>query len=245
METNFKGYDFQSSLERIDEILNSSSSFDEKDNIPKRSDLTYTNGYYVKCSSLFIDLRDSSEMTSIHQKRVLAKIYRSYISEAVAILNGALICKEISIVGDCVSAIFEAEYKNQIDRAFAAGFTLNSLIKTINYKLEKKGYSTIKAGIGLSFGRVLMIKAGYSGSGINDVVYMGDAVNQASKMCAKASKEITSPIVVTPDFYANLNEHNQELLSANTLLFTPDYYYGSVIHKEMEEWLVEQMKLDS
>lgn len=51
-------------------------------------------------------------------------------------------------------------------------------MKVLNYKLKKAGYDTpIKAGTGASWGRALMIKAGLSGSGINDVVYMGDVVN--------------------------------------------------------------------
>jgi len=244
VESNYKWYDFDKSLDRLDEILNSASSFEDKDEIPKRTDLTYTNGYYVKCSALFVDLRDSSKMPELHQKRVLAKIYRSYISEIVAILNGYSICKEINIIGDCVSAIFKAKYTSEIDEAFAAAFRINTIIQILNYKLEKKGYSPIKAGIGMSFGRVLMIQAGYSGSTINDVVWMGEAVNQASKMCSKASKDISSPIVVTPDFYSNLNDHNQGLLSESGYYESPKYYHGSVVDTVMYEWLKKKKEKD-
>ncbi|NMI05037.1 adenylate/guanylate cyclase domain-containing protein [Paenibacillus sp. SZ31] len=241
MESNYKAFNFEKSRERLDDILNSTSSFEEKDTIPSRDQLTYTNGYYVNCSSLFIDLRDSSKLPERHQSKVLAKIYRSYISEAVAIINGEINCKEINIVGDCVSAIFESQYKYQIDGVFSTIARLKSLIDVLNYKLEKKGYSTIKAGIGASYGRVLMIKAGYSGSTINDVVYMGEAVNKASKMCSKASKEISSPIVVTSVFFNNLNADNQKML---THKYLDDLYHGSVVNIEMNNWLDEQRKKD-
>ena len=244
MESNYKTYDFYKSLGRLDEILNSASSFEDKDEIPKRSDLTYTNGYYVNCSALFVDLRDSSKMPELHQKRVLAKIYRSYISEIVAIINGSSICKEINIIGDCVSAIFKSQFKDEVDEVFSVAAQIHSLIDVLNYKLTKKGYSTIKAGIGMSFGRVLMIKAGYSGSTINDVVWMGEAVNQASKMCSKASKDISSPIVVTPDFYSNLNDHNQGLLSESGYYESPKYYHGSVVDTVMYEWLKKKKEKD-
>lgn len=39
-----------------------------------------------------------------------------------------------------------------------------------------------RVGIGLAYGRALMIKAGYKGSTINEVVWMGDVVNEASKL---------------------------------------------------------------
>ncbi|MGJ3197701.1 adenylate/guanylate cyclase domain-containing protein [Peribacillus frigoritolerans] len=242
MKSNYKSYEFEKSLDRIDAILDSSSLFEDKDTIPKREDLTYTNGYYVNCSSLFIDLRGSSQLPKIHQKRVLAKIYRAYISEMVAIINGSTLCKEISIVGDCVSAIFETNYKEDINAVFAVAFEMNALIDILNYKLEKKGYNPIKAGIGLAYGRVLMIKSGYNGSGINDVVWMGDAVNQASKMCGKANKDVSYPIVSTELFYNNLSEHNQGLMTKHLL---EGYYYGNVVRIDMNKWLTDAKEKDA
>ncbi|SHR09504.1 family 3 adenylate cyclase [Mycobacteroides abscessus subsp. abscessus] len=243
METNHKFYNFDNSLERIDEILDSASSFEDKDDIPKRDTLTYTNGYYLKCCALFVDLRDSSKLPQIHQKKVLAKIYRSYISEIVAILNGFENCKEINIVGDCVSAIFKGQFKEQVDDTLSAAAMIRSLIDILNYKLEKKGYTSIKAGIGLSWGRVLMIQAGYSGSGLNDVVWMGDAVNQASKMCSKAMKDVQDPIVVTNDFYLNLNDNNKKHFTASNpypTLITPEYYSCGVVNLIMNDWIKQQ-----
>ncbi|MBE7106118.1 adenylate/guanylate cyclase domain-containing protein [Bacillus cereus] len=243
MQTNLKTYKFEDSRNRIDEILDSSSNFDEKDEIPKRDDLTYTNGFNVKCCALFVDLRDSSTLPEVHQKKVLAKIYRSYISEIVAILNGYSNCKEINIVGDCVSATFGGQYISQVNETFEAAAKINSLIQVLNYKLEKKGYTAIKAGIGLSWGRVLMIKAGYNGSGINDVVYMGDAVNKASKMCSKAMKEVQKPIVATQDFYNILKKDYKELFSASSI-YNP-YYSSKAVNVPMNDWLVEQEEKDA
>ncbi|MCA1057570.1 adenylate/guanylate cyclase domain-containing protein [Rossellomorea aquimaris] len=242
MQTNFKTYKFDDSISRIDDILNSTSNFDDKDEIPKRDTLTYTNGYYVKCCALFVDLRGSSTLPQVHQKKVLAKIYRSYISEIVAILNGFLHCKEISIVGDCVSAIFSGKYKQNVNETLDAAGQINSLIQILNYKLEKKGYTAIKAGIGLSWGRVLMIKAGYNGSGLNEVVYMGDAVNQASKVCSKAMKDVQKPIVITKNFYDNLKKEYQEMFTSSSN-FDP-YYSSSAVSIAMNNWLKEQKEKD-
>ena len=38
-----------------------------------------------------------------------------------------------------------------------------------------------------------MIKAGYSGSGINDIVYMGDVVNRAAHLAHKAGQDFSTP----------------------------------------------------
>jgi len=67
----------------------------------------------------------------------------------------------------------------------------------------------IRAGIGVEYGRVLMIKAGYRGSNINDVVWMGDAVNRASELSSYAGKFIVPRIYVGSVFHRNLSEPNK------------------------------------
>ncbi|MGI2260591.1 adenylate/guanylate cyclase domain-containing protein, partial [Shewanella sp. GXUN23E] len=116
METKYKEYKHEESFDRLDEILDSSdTSFPEVNEIPSRDRLTYKNGYYVNCSALFVDIRDSSELPNKHKRPTLAKIYRSYISEIVAIMNGNTNCSEIRIEGDCVSGIYNTPMKWQID----------------------------------------------------------------------------------------------------------------------------------
>ncbi len=52
----------------------------------------------------------------------------------------------------------------------------------------------------MDYGRVLMIKAGFAGSGINDVVYMGDVVNRAAHLAHKAGRGWQQPIWVGSTF---------------------------------------------
>lgn len=85
MEATNKFYDFNKSLERIDEILNADNKqYEEKKSIPSRDTLTFTNGFYVDCTALFVDICDSSKLPEYQNRPVLAKIYRSFISELVA-----------------------------------------------------------------------------------------------------------------------------------------------------------------
>lgn len=96
-------YNVEKSSERMDDILNSdNSNFADKDSIPLRSDMTFKNGYYVNVTAIFIDIVGSSDMTDKHKRPTLAKMYRAFLSECVAIMNAEDNCKEISINGDCV-----------------------------------------------------------------------------------------------------------------------------------------------
>lgn len=244
MEATNKTYDFASSLERIDEILNADNKeYEEKDSIPSRSGLTFTNGYYVNCTALFVDICDSSKLPDYQYRPVLAKIYRSFISELVALFNGASKSKEVNINGDCVWAVFDTPNKDDIDSVYSTACMANALVGILNYKLNKKGYKTYKVGIGIDYGRALMIKAGHKGSTISDVIWMGDVVNQACHLAAKGNAPYSNgcPIMLSNTIYNNLNSHNQGLCSYNSYF---SCYQSNAINIAMNNWLKEQKEKD-
>ena len=237
--TNRITYAVEKSAKRMDDILNAGSgNFSDSDTLPARSSLTYTNGYYVKITALFIDIVGSSDMTDEHKRPVLAKLYRSFISECTAIMNSESSCKEISINGDCVWGVFATPCKSDIDDVFSVAAKLNSMVKILNYKLRKKGYSTISVGIGMDYGRALMVKAGYSGSGLNDVIWMGDVVNSACHIANRAGRDGKKAVLVSSFIYSNLNEHNQGLLNTTTIGWDT-YYQGNIINIGMDNWYEE------
>lgn len=235
MKANHKAYDHTASFARIDDIIAASeNSFEELDSIPARERLTFTNGFYVNCTALFIDLRDSSALPSKYTRPKLAKLYRSYISESIAVLSGADKVAEVSIDGDAVWAVIDTPYKSDIDDAFSAAARLNSLVNALNCKYHRHDIEQISAGIGMSYGRALMIKAGYSGSGINDVVWMGDVVSHAAKLSGYGNKTWSDkPVMVAEIVHSNLNDHNKGLLHWNA---NRGCYHGDVINKVMDEW---------
>lgn len=238
VETKHMYYNFNNSLKRIDEILDSSDNdYEEKGtSIPSRNNLTFTNGFYVDVSAIFVDIRDSSSLSEIHRRPTLAKIYRSFISEVVAIMNGDKTCHEINIVGDCVSGIFETKTKGDIDNLISLACRIYSLIEIINCKLSKKNIQNIKVGIGIDDGRALMIKAGYKGSEINEIVWMGDVVNSASKLCNSANRYNSKQILISSTIYNMLNEYNRGLFNWN---YSNSCYETNAYNIEMNEWLEE------
>ncbi|MDP3314140.1 hypothetical protein [Lutibacter sp.] len=242
MKSNFINYDFEKSRERIDNILKTEDkSFEEVDKIPSRDKLTFNNGFYVnKTSALFVDIRESSKLPSKYQRPVLARIYRSYISEVVAVINGNNWCSEININGDCVWGVFDAQYKPQLDSVFSTAAEVSSVIDTLNCKYKKKGIDPLEIGIGLAFGRVLMIKAGYNGSGLNDVVWMGEVVNESSNLCGYGNKTWNDrEVMVSSDFQCNLNDHNKGLLEWNS---NRSCYHGNIINTGMNDWIDKNCK---
>lgn len=206
---------------RIDRILaQSDNSFPEKEAIPSMDTLTHTNGCYVPCVALFVDIRDSSTLTELHNRPVLAKIYRVFLSEVSAVMHSNGLHRQVKIVGDCVQGIFTAPRPNEnISRVFTTVQRISSIVEVINKKLVKKNYTPIRVGIGLSYGNALMIKAGFSGSGINEVVWMGDVVNEASALCDYGNKSPDfgdKELMLSDSVYQKLTSEQKALVSWHT-----------------------------
>lgn len=237
--TNVPSFNLESSLKRIDAILNADNKqFEEANSIPSREKLTYTNGFYVDCAALFVDIRESSTMTDEHKRPVLAKVYRSFISEIVALFNENNITKEVNIHGDCVWCVCDTPYKSDIDELFSMTARACSMVDILNYKLKKKGYTTYSVGVGIDYGRALMIKAGCEGSGINDVIWMGDVVNQACHLCNDAnSGYFDKRVFLSNVIYNNLNEDNQKLCTKDV---GRDIYQANIVNITMNDWLKKQ-----
>lgn len=236
------GYDIVKSVERISEILDATSfNSNDQEGIPSRSLLTYSNGFYVNVTALFIDIVGSSDMTDSSKRTTLAKIYRSFISECTAIMNSSINCEEININGDCVWGVFRTQYQSEIDSVFSVAAQLNSLVSILNYKLRKKNYQQISVGIGIDYGRALMVKAGYSGSGLNDVIWMGDVVNKASNLCHLAGRDGREPILVSSIIQSNLCEEYKKLLTP-TSVQRENCYSANVVNTNMEKWYEENCR---
>ena len=237
MQATNTTYNLQNSLDRIDEILNSPNICETKDSIPSRGDLTFTNGFYVNCAAIFVDICGSSELTNVHTRPVLAKIYRSFISELVALFNGEETCREISINGDCVWGVFEINISTQANIIVDIAAKASSLIDILNHKLQQKGYQTIQVGIGADYGRALMAKAGYKSSSINDVIWMGDVVNSACHLCSFGSKTSNdNRVMISESIYNNCSDKYKGYFNKN---YNRNCYHGNIHNIAMNTWLQE------
>ncbi len=238
MEAKYSSYDFNESIERIAEVLNSSDAeYKDKDSIPSRDALTFNNGFYVSCSALFVDIRGSKSLSEKHSRPVLAKIYKTYISELIAVLREHWGVNQIYIEGDCVWGIFETSDQFDFDCLFTVAKKASSLVDILNIKYKKKGYSEIKIGIGISYGESLMIKSGYKTSGINEITWVGKLVGEAAKLCSYGNREFyDKEIQVSKEFYDRLSESNKSNFSKN---LHRDCYHSNAIDSSMNE-LVKQ-----
>ena len=124
---------------------------------------------------------------------------------------------------------------------FSAAYTINGIIQVLNKKLEANGYNKIKIGIGIAKGDALMVQAGYNGSGLNDVIWMGNVVNYTCHLCGSANKNSNSLINISREVYdgleGKLGYNNIPYQDMKRRPLGENYYTGSVILHSIEEWL--------
>lgn len=240
MEASFLNYDFSACLARIPNVLdNSDNSYEDRKDIPSHDLLTYENGFYVNASVIFVDMRDSSSLSGKHTRPVLAKIFRTYITETIAILRGNPNIQEIYIEGDGVWGAFSTPLKLDINSVFSTAAQISSIVDVLNIFYMKKNYSSITIGTGISYGSSLYIKGGYKGSGINETVWLGKVVGEAAHLASFGNKTfLDQETMVSNIFYDNLNDQNKLLLSQNA---NRACYHGNIINTFLDAWVKENL----
>jgi class 3 adenylate cyclase len=233
MKVTHSIYNFDKSLERIDGILNSSDNeYKKHKGIPSEGSLNFKNGFYVDITVVFIDIRGSKKLAEKHKRPVLAKIYRSYISEVIAVMKDNSTINDIFIEGDGVWAVFNTLNNTDVQSVFSTTLKISSLINALNKKMSKKGYSEIQVGIGIEDGESLYIKAGYKDSGVNEIVWIGKVVGESAKLSGYGCKEWNDKrIMISEKVYKKLIKYQQGFLEQNK---NRDCYHGTFWWKDYE-----------
>ena len=182
-------YDYMQGKNRVESILDNYMRIEEKKKLPSDGDFTFENGYRTWLTSIFIDIRDSSVLFTSENQEETAKIIRAFVSELIEILrDDDDFMLEIGIRGDCVYAIYNTPLISDELRCADKTFYANTFINMFNEILRSRGIDSIRAGIEMSTGYDLVIKTGRKGVGINEKVWVGKAVTEASNLSSLGDK---------------------------------------------------------
>lgn len=244
-------YDFKDSKSNIINILKSKTPVKQTDSIPTDASFTYENGVLTWVSAIFIDIENSSKLFDTKDEK-LARLIRAFTSEVICIFQDLESYNQIGIRGDCVYSIYDIQTKEDLVEVFRIAYKLNTFLKMFNKIIVDYGYNKIKAGIGIGCGEDLIIKAGRSGTGINDKIWIGKAVVDASNLSSIAGRGNISNIAMSPLFYENvidiLKKENSEYsnwihphrkYSYSTYI---DYYYCDIVNTYFDNWIENGMK---
>lgn len=242
-------YNYRDGKDRVKNILNSNLQVIQKNTVPCEDDFTFENAYKCWVTSIFVDIRNSTDLFAEQNQTMVAKIIKSFSSEVIEILRDSKYCEEIGIRGDCVYAIYSSPLTNDVYDVANKAFWVNTLLRMLNKLFDEKQYLNIKAGIGISSDQELIVKAGRKGVGINSKVWIGNAVTKASKLSSLSNKNSIGPIAMSSCTYNNIIEILKNKNSDAETWFTETYdrdygtyYHGSVIITDFDKWIDGGMK---
>lgn len=200
-------YDFKEGKHRIIEILNSKTKIEQKDSIPSdENEFTYENGINSWVGAIFVDIVNSMKYFKENNAEHTARVMRAFCNECITILMSNDKYRQIGVRGDCVYAIYSTPLQKDLERIFSDACEINTFIKMFNKILTMNRFATFNIGIGLGCSESLIIKAGKSGTGINDNIWIGDSVIDASKLSSEAGRNGKRPICIDSVFYNNIKD---------------------------------------
>ncbi|SHK26388.1 adenylate/guanylate cyclase domain-containing protein [Xylanibacter ruminicola] len=192
----------------INDWKNTSFTFFPKTYVPglDDKDLTYGNGeekkgVEINTCVLFVDIRNSVQLTKDKQVRTMGKVY-SVFTHCVLLAaqyDGGYVR---NIIGDRVMVVFPPE--DCFKKAVFCAITINHIASLINKKFDNFEF---KCGIGIDYGKLSVMKVGIQKKGAeNDdnkgLVWVGYPANFASRLTDCANKEFTDVVYkVDGQFY--------------------------------------------
>ncbi len=240
-------YDYKNGKKSVEEILENMTKIDNK-NVPKdETDFTYGNGIRSYISSIFIDIIGSTSLIKNNNELVVAKVLRAFTSEVISILNMPNSMREIGVRGDCVYGIYSTPYKTDIYELFDIVCYLNDLIKMLNKIFKRYGYPMISVGIGLASGYDLIVKAGKKGTGINDKIWIGNAVVDACNLANTTGRNNKNKIGINPLAYDNFIELLENSNPGKNVKNWFNYngfdhaYYCNTIMVDFDKWIDSEL----
>lgn len=207
-------------------------TFNPKTYVPglDETNLTYGNGeekkgIVINTCVLFVDIRDSVQLTKSKQARTMGRIY-SVFTHCVLLAaqyEGGYVR---NIIGDRVMVVFPQE--DCYSKAVNCAITINHIASMINKKFDNFEF---KCGIGVDYGKLSVMKVGIQKKGAeNDdnkgLVWVGDPANLASRLTDCANKEFTDTYY---SIYGEFYEYNplyHASLPSNLGFNRPSGYYS-------------------
>ncbi len=166
-------------------IINKPWSTRKGQKVPSSTDVALAGGAVeLDATFLYADLANSSKIAKELDRRVAAKILKSFLATTARLVryHGG---SKVSFDGDRIMGVFIGDSKNTT--AAKCGLQIKYTVqKIIRPKFESKYDSvknasfTISHGVGVDSGTVLTVRAGARGD--NDLIWIGRAPNLAAKM---------------------------------------------------------------
>lgn len=207
----------------IEDVKKKPLSYNASSVVPSITDveLTYESGKekkgkLIKTCVLFVDIRNSVELTKKHQHETMGCIYTAF-TKAVLSIAKEHNASVRNIIGDRVMVVFPEN--NCFTNAIDCAITINHAATIIRDVFANVNFH---CGIGIDYGDMRVLKVGIERKGDENqenknLVWIGEPANLASRLTDVANKEFKDvKYTIMGEFY-----HYDPLGLSASLFFTP------------------------
>ncbi|WP_330476026.1 adenylate/guanylate cyclase domain-containing protein [Terrabacter sp. C0L_2] len=185
--------------------------------VPDPQDLPLRNlAVTLEATVLYADLASSTDMVATYTREFAAEVYKTYLYCAAKIIranNGSITAYD----GDRVMGVFIGDAKNS--NAAKCALKINGAVHKIIQPAIKAQYSTtsyeLEHKVGVDTSSLFIARTGIRGS--NDLVWVGNAANNAAKMAALPA---TYQSYISSDVYSVLNAASRYGADGETNMWT-------------------------
>ncbi len=192
--------------------LNKSVEIIEKNKLPKddSSDYTYDKAFKSFSTAIFVDIVESTKLFQDQDKEDVLKVVRVFTRGILDILTlSGIDYVTCGIRGDEVYCIYPSGQQRDIHDLVYLTTRLSAFIMKLSEEVKKKYGFRFTAGVGLASSEDVVGKAGYKGTGINDLVWIGSGVTSAAYLAKQANRKNDS-VLINKVAYSNAKEHAEK-----------------------------------
>lgn len=198
----------QGIINKIKQVIDDDFDIEDVSYVPdlENSKLTFGNkGLRFTATTLFIDMRGSTDVLNRHNRSSMAKIYMCYFHAIVTIAK-SLGGEVRSFNGDGMLVFFQGATIDALNNAVKAAMQMKYMLSVDEGGIRKKmdTYSSPDFGIGIDYGEILCTKVGTGGVNNRDLVWVGNAVNKSVKIGDKQS--CPRHVGISSMVYSNLTD---------------------------------------
>ena len=184
----------------VDDIINQEWNIRDGQVVPSTENVVLAGGAVkLNVTMLYADLADSTDLAMNYDKRITAKVFKSFLSCSTRLIKEAD-GQVRSFDGDRVMGVFIGNTKNT--SAVKCALKINhAFIHTIKPKIESK-YPLLKTGsyklahcVGVDTSEILVVRSGVRND--NDLVWIGRAPNIAAKLSGRRNSPYHTYITST------------------------------------------------
>lgn len=226
-------YNFVESLKRIESILSTNIPEKAARSIPGVEEINSSSEYLTQATIIHVNYEIVPDMWRPMDKKLNLPVIQSFISEAICIGGSSSCCKDIMIADNYLRLIYDTSLKTELNEALDDAARIRTLAMVVSKKAKQHDFPTIKASVGMEYGKVSMLPVNLFDNRFPRFMWMGEAIENAEQNAGKADDDI----VISDIVWKNLTDNNRKLFEADGLLFST--YRGKIVNVAMNNWIAK------